>query len=229
MGQRQSDHVMIMTVYLLLAGIGILIFFNEQENVMAAEHPSRVIELPAPKFDGTVPLERALAQRRSVRSFEHNPLTLEEVGQLVWAAQGISSNRGYRTAPSAGATYPLIIYVSVGNVDSLQPGIYRYRPREHDLVTMIDGDRRDALTRASLRQGAIRTAPAVFIVTAKYERTTGRYGERGIRYVHMEAGHAAQNLLLQAVARGLGAVVIGAFRDREVQAVLDLGKEETPL
>jgi len=229
MRRRHCHHDYFTTVVLLLAGISTLVIFGRQEMAMAAEPPSRVIELPGPASEGSVPLERTLAQRRSVRSYRQVPMTLEEVRQLLWAAQGISSDRGYRTAPSAGATYPLEMYVSVGDVDDLAPGIYRYRPREHDLVALIDGDRRDALTRASLGQGAIQKAPAVFIVTAIYARTTGRYGDRGIRYVHMEAGHAAQNLCLQAVARGLGTVVIGAFHDREIRAVLGLGKEETPL
>jgi len=229
MRQSQSDHAKFTTMVLLLAGIGILIFIGEQENVMAAEQPPRVIELPGPKFDGPVPLEKALAQRRSVRSYQPIPLSLEEIGQLLWAAQGISSSRGYRTAPSAGATYPLEMYISAVNVEDLAPGVYRYRPREHDLVSIADGGRRDELTRAALRQGAIQDAPAVFIVTAKYARTTGRYGEGGFRYVHMEAGHAAQNLCLQAVARGMGAVVIGAFRDREIRAALGLRSDETPL
>ena len=229
MRQRLSDQVSITRVAILLLSIGILMLFGERVNVMAAEQSLRIIELPGPKFDGSVPLEKTLAQRRSIRSYQSIPLTLDEIGQLLWAAQGISSPRGYRTAPSAGATYPLEIYVSAARVDALPPGVYRYRPHEHDLVAVIDGSRQNELTRAALNQGAIRKAPAVFILTAKYARTTGRYGERGIRYVHMEAGHAAQNLCLQAVARGIGAVVIGAFRDREVQAVLGLEAEETPL
>jgi len=196
---------------------------------MAAENQSRVIDLPGPSTDGIMSLEQSLVKRRSVRSFRPLPLTLGQVAQLVWAAQGISSSRGYRTAPSAGATYPLEMYVSVGEVDDLAPGIYRYRPREHDLVTVREGDHRDLLTKAALRQGAIRKAPAAFIMTAVYARTTGRYGDRGIRYVHMEAGHAAQNLCLQAVALDLGAVVIGAFHDRDIQKVMGIAKEEIPL
>ena len=127
---------------------------------MAVERPPFAIELPGPKTDGTMPLEQSLLKRRSVRSFQPLPLTLEQVAQLMWATQGVSSSRGDRTAPSAGATYPLEIYVAAGDVDGLAPGIYRYRPREHDMIAIREGDMRDPLTRASLRQGAIRKAPA---------------------------------------------------------------------
>lgn len=179
--------------------------------------------LPAPRLESEVSLELALSARRSVRSFTAQTLTWAEIGQLLWAAQGITRDWGARTAPSAGALYPLDVYVSTAT------GVNHYLPHGHRVAAMKDADVREELWQAGLKQDAIRRAPAVFIVTATYERTSGKYGDRAVRYVHLEAGHAAQNMLLQAVALGLGGVPIGAFDDAEVQAILGLSEAEKPL
>jgi SagB-type dehydrogenase family enzyme len=169
-------------------------------------------------------LEEALAQRRSVREFDEVPLTLSELGQLLWAAQGVTHERGFRTAPSAGALYPLELYVVTVE------GVFRYEAAGHRLVVIGDHDVRPALYKAALSQRPVRAAPAVFVLTAVYERTVTKYGEeRSPRYVHLEAGHAAQNLLLQAVALGLDAVPIGAFHDDEVVAALRVPVDHRPL
>jgi len=156
-------------------------------------------------------------------------LTIHEVSQLLWAAQGITDPRGFRTAPSAGALYPIEVKVVVGEVEGLSTGIYRYDPNEHQLIRTKDGDERTKLASAALRQACVKEGSVVFVFTAVYERTTVKYGDRGIRYVHIEAGHAAQNLLLQATAMNLGAVPIGAFQDEQVANLLDLAEEEQPL
>jgi SagB-type dehydrogenase family enzyme len=183
-----------------------------------------VTSLPPPSLTGTTPLEEALARRRSTREFGTTPLTTAELGQFLWAAQGITGAGGFRTAPSAGALYPLEIYVTTAE------GVFHYEADGHRLSTVGHDDARQALYEAALRQEPIRRAPAVFVVTAVYARTAAKYGEeRGPRYVHLEAGHAAQNLLLEAVALGLGAVPIGAFDDEEVQAALGLPPDHAPL
>lgn len=181
------------------------------------------LDLPPPRLESAISLEETLAARRSVRTFTTDPLTWEEIGQLLWAAQGITRDWGARTAPSAGALYPLELYVATPR------GLYHYLPQGHQVTTMLDGDLRPELWRVSLKQDAVRQAPAVFILTAVYERTAGKYGERAERYVHLEAGHAAQNLLLQAVALDLGGVPIGAFTDDKVQSVLRLPPDHEPL
>lgn len=178
------------------------------------------IKLSRPRMDGTASVEVALAARRSVRSFANKPVSLEELSQLLWAGQGITHPRGLRTAPSAGALYPLDLLVVAGYVSSLPAGIYRYEPDAHLLARIADGDRRVDLADAALGQSSVRRAPVVLAIVADYRKTTIKYGERGVRYVHLEAGHAAQNICLQATALGLGAVVIGAFSDRDVAAVL---------
>ena len=178
------------------------------------------IELPAPVRDGDTSLERALQQRRSVRAFADRPIGLARAGQLLWAAQGRTDPRGRRTAPSAGALYPLEIYLVAGAVTNLDPGVYRYGGDRHRLEALATGDRREALGQAALGQSAVTGAPAVIVLGAVPARTQRKYGDRGERYVHMEAGHAAQNVLLQAVALELGAVAIGAFRDPAVRDVL---------
>ena len=191
---------------------------------------AQMIKLPEPTLAGSVTLEEALNQRRSVRGYADRPLTIEEIGQLLWATQGISEpRRGLRTAPSAGATYPLELLVIVGHESGLAPGAYRYAPGDHALLQEQSSDIRPALTRAALNQSALLQAPVTIVISAVHARTEARYGQRAGRYVAMEAGHAAQNLSLQAVALGLGSVVIGAFNDREVSLLLELPVNETPL
>lgn len=180
--------------------------------------------LPPPDLEGQTSLEQALRQRRSVREFKDTPLTSAELGQLLWAVQGITNERGFRTAPSAGALYPLEIYVVTAE------GTFHYDPHEHQLSVLGHEDTRSALYEAALRQEPVRRAAVVFVITAIYERTVKKYGaERSPRYVHLEAGHAAQNLLLEAVVLGLGAVPIGAFHDEEIQTVLSLPADHEPL
>jgi SagB-type dehydrogenase family enzyme len=174
-------------------------------------------------------LERALDQRRSVRRYGDEPLTLDEVSQLLWAAQGITRPGGYRTAPSAGALYPLELYLTGGRVTDLPDGVYHYRPREHELVQVGGEDRRAELAAAALDQSWVRRGAVVLAIAGVYERSAEKYGERGIRYTHIEVGHAAQNIYLQAEALGLGTVMVGAFDDREVREVLDLPEREAPL
>jgi len=180
--------------------------------------------LPAPRDRGSLSLEEALARRRSQRFFAARLLTDAEISQLLWAASGITSKDGYHTAPSAGALYPLEWYLVTAR------GLAHFEPRGHRLAWIMEGDVRHALGETALSQDAVGGAPAVFVVTAVVSRTVVKYGEgRARRYVHLEAGHAAQNLLLQAVALGLGAVPVGAFHDRRVQQVLGLPDDREPL
>lgn len=197
--------------------------------VPATEAQGSPVPLPEPETGGKMLVEQALAARRSIREYAAESLSLAELGQLLWAAQGITNDRGFRAAPSAGATYPLTILVCAGNVDGLANGVYRYDAQSHDLKTSLAGDCRIELARAALDQSWISEGAAVLALAATYGRTTGRYGERGIRYVHMEVGHAAQNIYLQAVALGLGTVFVGAFHDDRVKAVLALDGDEAPL
>jgi SagB-type dehydrogenase family enzyme len=168
-------------------------------------------------------LADALSQRRSVREYEPMPLDVVDISQLLWAAQGVTSNAGGRTAPSAGGLYPLELYLATAD------GHYHYDPHHHQLDVRGSDDIRPELSAAVLTQGWVENAPAVFVLTAVYSRTEKTYGDRAERYVKLEAGHAAQNLLLQAVSLGLGAVPVGAFHDDEVQDVLDLPSDHAPL
>lgn len=190
---------------------------------------ANIIELPEPRYDSDVSIEQSLLERRSIRSYTGEPVTLQELSQLLWAAQGITDVRGFRTAPSAGALYPLEVYVVAGNVQNLAPGVYRYEPDEHELAQLMDGDKRNELADAALAQAWVKEGALVIVFTAVYERTTIKYGERGIRYVHMESGHAAQNLCLQATALGLGVVTVGAFSDEQVAKLLNFPDGEQPL
>jgi SagB-type dehydrogenase family enzyme len=188
-----------------------------------------VIKLPKPELTGRVPVERCLAKRRSVRTYRAAPLSLPEVGQLLWAAQGVTAEDDLRAAPSAGALYPMETYVVAGNVQALDAGVYRYRPGGHDLILAKPGDLRAELARAAIDQECVRDAPASLVFVAEYRRTTVKYGQRGLRYVYMEAGHAAENVYLQAAALALGTVAVGAFRDVDVKRVLALPEDWEPL
>ena len=188
------------------------------------------VELPPPDTDGRMTLERSLTLRRSIRTYAPGGLKLAELGQLLWAAQGETDPRsGYRTAPSAGATYPIEVYAAVGVVEGLPPGLYRYLPREHRLDRLSADDPRQPLFEAALRQSIVRDAPVVLVVTGVTQRTAGRYGNRAGRYIAMEAGHVSQNIDLQAAALALGTVAVGAFDDRRVATVLGLSRGEEPL
>jgi len=192
--------------------------------------PPNEISLPAPSLKGSLSLEEALAHRRSVREYKKHFLSLIEVSQMLWAAQGITGAReGFRTAPSAGATYPLEIYLVAGNVKGLSPGVYRYIPRTHALVQTLAGDARARLCDAALGQQWVKDAPATVLIAAVYARTAARYGPRARRYIDIEVGHSGQNVYLQAEALGLGTVAVGAFDDGAVKRVLGLNKEEEPL
>ena len=182
-----------------------------------------VVQLPQAHRESDMSLEETLALRRSVRRFTNEELSIEEIAQLLWAAQGVTRDWGARTAPSAGALYPLEVYVATPQA------LLHYLPTGHQAQTLAEEDLRESVWRASLRQDAVRDAPAVFIIAAVYERTEGKYGQRATRYVHLEAGHAAQNILLQAIALGLSGVPIGAFHDQELQSVLSLPDDHEPL
>ena len=193
------------------------------------EHLGIVYTLPTPLYDSETSIEKTLLARRSVRSYADEPLMLAELSQLLWAAQGITSPSGGRTAPSAGALYPLEVYLLAGEVNDLPGGIYHYNPNDHTLTLVAGGDQRQALYEAALSQSAVKDAAAVIVITAIYERTTVKYSQRGIQYVHIEVGSVAQNVYLQAVALDLGTVFIGAFHDDQVREILQLGAEEQPL
>ncbi len=192
--------------------------------VVAEQQTGEEVSLPRPQRAGGMSLAEALARRRSVREFSGRQLSWEQVGQLLWAAQGISSADGLRTAPSAGALYPLELYVAT------EAGLHHYQPSSHKLQGRLRTDVRPGLSRAALGQSAIAEAPAIFVIAAEYGRTARKYGAaRSSRYVQLETGHAAQNLLLEAVALGLGGVPIGAFQDEEVRRIMQLPRSQDPV
>jgi SagB-type dehydrogenase family enzyme len=215
--------------WLLLAGCGPGLSSLFAASSLWGGEPPAAIKLPDPRTTGVVSLETSIQLRRSVRHFSRTPLSLADVGQLLWSAQGITWGAGLRAAPSAGALYPLEADLVADKVEGLEPGVYRYLPNTHSIVRRASGHRTAALGTAALSQSAVSEASAVLVISAVYERTTRKCGQRGIRYVHAEAGHAAQNVCLQAVALGLGTVHIGAFQDEEVAKVIQLREDENPL
>jgi SagB-type dehydrogenase family enzyme len=192
----------------------------------------RTMRLPDPVLDGPVSLERVIHQRRTIRSFDGKSLTLGQFSQLLWAAQGITERGGFkRAAPSAGALYPMDVYAAVGRdcIDELDPGVYRYDPADHSIPLVQEGDSRKDIAVASLSQMWMAYAPLTVVITAEYSRIEIKYGQRGIRYAMIEAGHIGQNIFLQSQAMGLAAGIVGAFQDQKVIQVMGIRETHEPL
>lgn len=193
------------------------------------------IKLPQPTLKGNMSVEEALLLRRSIRDYQDKPLTIAQISQVLWSAYGVSDSIRYKTkklltSPSAGATYPLEIYILVGKVEGLEAGIYKYNSDKHTIKLLIKGDFRRKLMKASYHQEMLAEAPATIFWSAVFERTTSKYGKRGQeRYVCMDLGHSAQNVYLQCEALGLGTCAIGAMDDEETSELFMLPKNETPL
>jgi len=224
--------ITVVLVVSIIMGLYLYTFNRLSRSGKNSREVIKVIELPLPKLEGNMSVEEAIASRRSVRSYENVPLTLEQISQILWSAQGITDvNKEFRASPSAGALYPLELYLVVGEdgVKKLEAGVYHYNPKSHTLEMTMRGDLRGPLSDACLGQAWVKEAPACIVITAVYERTTSVYGDRGIRYVHIEVGHVGQNIYLQATALGLGTVAVGAFHDDEVKDVLGLPEDEEPL
>jgi SagB-type dehydrogenase family enzyme len=234
-------HVRLNRAYGLMArfgrgAIGILVGFavsisafsaNKEIATMIAS--PEAISLPQPRRDSNVSVEHALLLRRTVRDFRKTPVALTDLSQILWAAQGITHPEGYRTAPSAGALYPLELYVVAGSVSGLKAGFYQYSPGQHQLIGLASEDLRARLADAALSQSWIADSAFVLVFAAMADRTTDKYGQRAMRYIHLEVGHAAQNVLLQAVALNLGAAEVGAFGDEDVHTLLRLPEDQQVL
>ncbi len=186
------------------------------------------IALPEPKLRG-MSVEEAIRSRRSIRSYSGDSLSLVQLSQILFAAQGITGKRGdklLRAAPSAGATYPLEVYVFVGRVRGIASGIYHYVPDTHSLEVLRIGDFTDSLALACLGQSMPREAAISVVLTCVPERTTRIYGERGMRYIYMEAGHVSENICLEAISLGLGAVPVGAFYDEVLNRLIGVDTQK---
>jgi SagB-type dehydrogenase family enzyme len=197
------------------------------------------IDLPEPRYTSDVSVEETLKGRRSIRSYQDSALTLAEVSQLLWSAYGITQpmpdgpaflRGGLRTAPAAGALYPLELYLVARSITDLAPGVYWYKSETHKLVMLTDEDRWEALSKAALDQYHFETAAAAIVYSAIYERNTSKYGQRGReRYVCMDLGHSAENVYLQAYALKIGTCAIGAFGDVALKQAVGMTKAEEPL
>jgi len=224
----------------VLTLVGVLGFGNfystsdksNNEKVSKKSSAMDIIKLPQPITIGKMSVEEAIAKRRSIREYIDESLNLTEVSQLLWAAQGITDQRyGLRTAPSAGGTYPLEVYIAVRRqgIHDIEAGIYQYDPAEHALIMIRRGDFSENLMAAAVDQSWVAEAALNIIITGIFDRTTVKYGERGIQYVLQETGHVDENIYLMAIALGLGNTVIGAFHEEEIQRILGISKEERPL
>jgi SagB-type dehydrogenase family enzyme len=222
---------------LMIWGVFIFLFISSAFIILKLKAPNITpstqgisIKLPTPITKSNTSIEEALKQRRSTRVYKNTPLTLKKIAQLLWAAQGITTQNGFRTAPSAGALYPLNVYLVTDDMAGLPAGVYQYSPDNHSLNLRASGDKTIQLANTSKHQASmLKSSNAYLVITGAYNKTTIKYGRRGKRYVHMEAGHVAENISLQAVSLKLGTVTVGSFEDKAVQSILDLPKQEIPL
>ena len=221
---RRIKRYFLILIVIILVGLFFSEYLFKNKKIILA-HGKEEIKLPSIQTIGKLSVEEAISKRRSLREYKDEALSLEEVSQLLWSAQGVTANWGARTVPSAGALYPLEIYLVVGRVENLKPGIYCYNPERHSLIEIVEGDQRFALFSVSFFQTCVKNAPISLVICAQYERTIRKYGERGRRYVHIEVGHVGQNIYLQAESLGLTTVAIGAFVDEAVKKVLNIKEE----
>ena len=226
---RYKSTKRIVLILVLLAVFGLLIL--KREKIIPFFHIKGMysIKLPPPVYRSNTSIEEALKQRRSHRQFKNEALPLQQVAQLLWAAQGITSPTGFRTAPSVGGLYPLEIYLISGNVQDLPAGIYHYSPQDHTLDLVIKGDKRKELATAAHEQNDVKSSALVFVIVANYKKTNRQYGTRSERFVNLEVGHVAENIYLQVVSLGLGTVSIGIFDETAVKRILGLQREEEPI
>jgi SagB-type dehydrogenase family enzyme len=232
----KTNHWLTALGVILLLCMSVLKAYSQQDRTKPADV---TVELSQPTLSGNMSVEEAMLLRRSVRDYTNDAIELDQLAQLLWAAYGLTQEiqdgpdflrGGLKTAPSAGALYPLEIYVVAGNVKGLEPGVYKYIAEDHSLVLNQDGDVRNQLEDATLNQKMVKRAPVSLVFTAVYSRTTNKYGDRGSeRYVCTDLGHSAQNVYLQATSLGLGTCAMGAFTDELVRAVMNIPFEETPL
>ncbi len=217
----------------LAMGLWVFLCFRvPRSEALGVTKEEEAMKLPKPRVDEEASLKEAVRKRRTVRSFSTEPLSTEQLSGLLWAAQGITEERGFkRAAPSAGALYPMDVYVAAGerSVTGLNAGVYHYQPADNSMKLIREGDARNELARASLGQMWMSRAPITLVITAEYARICGKYGDRGVRYAMIEAGHVGQNIFLMAEALGLGAGIVGAFNDREVIQLMGIPSAHEPL
>lgn len=221
---RQLTFVIMIAFFILITTIA---YYHFHAYLFSSHYT--VINLPNPAYRSNVSIEEALKKRRTIREYSAKPVTMQQLSQLLWAAQGITSPEGFRTAPSAGPLYPLELYVVANNVTGLATGVYHYVPALHSLEQISTANKMNDIYLASNKQAPLLQSTAAIIVTGEYDRTVKKYGNRGVRYVHLEAGHAAENIALQAVSLHLGTVTMGGFSDALVIKALGISSTLTPL
>ena len=235
---QPKSKVVLIAIILLSIFLAAYIVYSVFMQPVEVEYQSReillTVDLPQAEISSNMSVDEAIQNRRSVRCFSTTSLTLQDVSQLLWAAQGITdSERNFRATPSAGHVFPMEVYLVAGNgsVQGLEAGIYHYNPFNNTLEKIVDGDQRYNLSQAAHQQEWVYEAPISLVITGDYLKMEDKYPEGNIstRFVDMEAGHIGENIYLEAVSRGLGTVAIGSFYDNQMINLLKLPSNETPL
>ena len=228
--QTEKSYTIPLILFIFITGAALVFPLLEQGTAETATGPNmEKIKLPDPQQSNCNAIEEALFKKRSIAKYKNVPITCSDLSQVLWASQGIAESKDPKKSPSTEALFPLEVYAIIANVIGIPAGIYQYRPHTNELVRIAAGDMRNEIAKAALGRKSVRTAPAVIVVSAVYVRTTSKLGEKGIRYAHMEAGHAAQNISLQAVALNLGSVMIGSFHESDLKKIMHMDDREQPM
>lgn len=206
----------ILWLLLLILLLGLLGYFFKPRQTL------HVVQLPLPRYDSPVSVEKALRLRQSTRLFEKSSVSIQELSQLLWSAQGIGNRHGYRTSPSAGALFPIELYVLVRRGEGVYPGFYHYIPNKHHLEISTNSIDEEKLFMASYKQSWVKNAPILIVIASDTNRTAQKYHVKAFQYASMESGHVAQNMMLQSVSLGLGIVGVGAFDEQEIKQIFDI-------
>ena len=241
---KSNSNILVFCFFLSFLFFHSICFAQKKKSGQAVQiQKDNVVILPAPRHDGKISVEKALNERRSIRQYSEDSLSISEISQILWSAQGITQKikeppsmrygrkriGGYRTAPSAGALYPIELYIAVGKVKGLPQGLYKYNPLQHTIIKVLKGDKRNDLSKAALNQSCVRRGAVSIIIFGVYKRTALKYGKRAEQYVLIECGAVSQNIYLQSYALGLGTVYVGAFNDDSIKSVLKTPEDEHPL
>lgn len=221
---KSATYAVIGLSILAIALIAVLGFNGHSEH-----DSSKMIKLPEPRTDGGIPIEKALKDRRSIRSFGKSGITLDEVSQLLWAAQGITDDKGHRTAPSGMERYPLEVYLLADNVTGLPSGVYHYIPQNHSLTIIEQGKIDEYYNASAGGESWIKTAPAIVVITGVMSRMNIWPGQDLSRFVYVEAGTAAENMLLEVVSLNLASTYTAGFNASRTAELLQLSPSEVPI
>ena len=232
--ERKKKLVLIILIIVFISVLSLYYFSGQKKSVYTNRNIISITSLPSPVLTGNISVEEAIQNRRSVRTFSNESITIGNLSQILWAAQGITDNQSsLRAAPSAGQVYPLEIYIIIGNngVSGLENGVYHYVPSNNTLEKLLNGDLRSDLSGIANGQPWVKQAPIDILITGNYLKMVDKYGDKDLstRFVDLEAGHVGENIYLESESLGLVTVSLGSFNEKQLVQLLNIPNNETPI